>query len=180
MTLYFITGNKHKFSEAKQIFPEIEQLDIDLIEIQSMDPKEIIAAKLQEALKQCPGPLFCEDVSLSISAFQGFPGPLVKFWNKSGSNQERVQRVHTQPDHSTKVVCTIGYSDGKEMHFFEGVVNGRIVMPRAASDFGFDPIFEVSGTGKTYAKMSLTEKNKCSHRYLALLELKKFLEKSKT
>jgi inosine/xanthosine triphosphate pyrophosphatase family protein len=46
MTLYFITGNSHKFSEAKKIIPKIEQLKIELDEIQSMDSKKIIQRKL--------------------------------------------------------------------------------------------------------------------------------------
>ncbi len=179
MTLKFITGNPHKFSEAIGIISDIEQLDIDLPEIQSMDPKKIISAKLQEAILKHTGPLFCEDVSLCISAFNGFPGPLVKFWNNSGSREDLVRRVHLHKDHSAKIICTIGYYDGSEINFFEGIVNGKIVMPRGKSDFGFDPIFEVEGTSETYAQMGVAQKNKCSHRALALMELKKFLEKNK-
>jgi inosine/xanthosine triphosphate pyrophosphatase family protein len=37
MSIYFITGNKNKFEEARKIIPDLEQLDIDLIEIQSND-----------------------------------------------------------------------------------------------------------------------------------------------
>ena len=93
MTLYFITGNQHKFFEAKKVLPEIEQVELDLVEIQSMNPKEIITAKLKEAIKKHPGPLFCEDVSLNIAAFNEFPGPLVKFWNNSLSLKDQARTV---------------------------------------------------------------------------------------
>ena len=45
--LYFITGNEHKFKEVKEMLPFVEQLDIDLPEIQNLDPQEIIKEKLQ-------------------------------------------------------------------------------------------------------------------------------------
>ncbi len=50
MVLYFITRNKNKFSEVKAIPPIVEQLNIDMPEIQGIDAKEIIMAKLLAAL----------------------------------------------------------------------------------------------------------------------------------
>ncbi len=176
MALYFITGNVHKFSEAKKVLQDIEQVNFDLDEIQSMDSKEIIAHKLKQAMLKHNGPLFCEDVSLCISSFNGFPGPLVKWWNNSIPEEDRVRSVHLSSDHRAKIICTIGYFNGTEMHFFEGIIDGTIVMPRGKSDFGFDPIFEPKGTSKTFAEMTIEEKNAVSHRFLALKELKKFLE----
>lgn len=44
--IYFVTGSKDKFREAKFIIPELDQLDMDLVEIQSIDAKEVIKAKL--------------------------------------------------------------------------------------------------------------------------------------
>ncbi len=49
MTIYFITGNAGKLNEAKAIIPQLTQLDLDLPEIQELDPKAVIAAKLPEA-----------------------------------------------------------------------------------------------------------------------------------
>ena len=64
--LYFITGNKNKFKEFQDILGEenIEQLDIDLPELQEIDPHKIIRHKIQEALKHHKGPLLIEDTSL--------------------------------------------------------------------------------------------------------------------
>ena len=176
MTLCFVTGNKNKFAEAERILEDVEQLKLNIDEVQSMDRKEIITAKLQEAMTQHSGPLFCEDVSLCLSAFNGFPGPLVKFWVASGKSKDLVRRVHAFNDHSAQAICSIGYFDGKKMHFFEGVVEGKIVAPRVDSDFGFDPIFEVAVSKKTFAEMTADEKNVCSHRARALAKLKDFLE----
>jgi inosine/xanthosine triphosphate pyrophosphatase family protein len=64
MTIYFITGNKSKFTEGKAILPELEQLEIDLPEIQEIDARLIIEAK--------------EDTSLYLECLNGLPGPLIK------------------------------------------------------------------------------------------------------
>ena len=49
MKIQFITGNKNKFAEAQKIISNLEQLDVDLPEIQEIDAKKVIEAKLQEA-----------------------------------------------------------------------------------------------------------------------------------
>src|ERR1700704_4373914 len=83
--LKFITGNKNKVAEAKFIFPELEQLNIDLEEIQELDPKKIIAHKIKEALKHCPGEFIIEDQAFYIDCLNGFPGPLIRwFWQPVG------------------------------------------------------------------------------------------------
>ena len=71
----------------------------------------------------------------------------------------------------------LGYIDTQgKMVFFEGKVEGKIVQPRGESDFGWDPIFVPDGFNKTYAEMRIEEKNKISHRKIALEKLKKYLE----
>jgi len=66
-----------------------------------------------------------------------------------------------------------------EEHFFEGIVNGTIRNERSGTEgFGYDPIFQPDGYEKTFAEMSLTEKNKISHRALAMADLLDFLKKA--
>ena len=64
MNLYFITGNTGKFEEVKSLIPFLQQKDIDLPEIQELDPQKIITAKLQEAQKHVQGGVIVEDTSL--------------------------------------------------------------------------------------------------------------------
>jgi XTP/dITP diphosphohydrolase len=64
----------------------------------------------------------------------------------------------------------------------DGVVPGSITLePKGDGGFGYDPVFLVDSTGKTYAEMSMTEKNALSHRSLAvqkaILDLKDILAK---
>lgn len=56
----------------------------------------------------------------------------------------------------------------------EGIIHGRIATEkRGTSGFGFDPVFEVEG--RTFAEMTQDEKNRISHRYRALLEMRELL-----
>jgi XTP/dITP diphosphohydrolase len=58
----------------------------------------------------------------------------------------------------------------------EGILDGRITKEkRGKSGFGYDPVFELPGTGKTLAEIGLEAKNKVSHRYRALVELRELL-----
>ena len=75
MKITFITGNKNKFEEAQKIISDLEQSDIDLTEVQSVDPKEVIEHKLDEAKKFMKGNLVVEDTSLYFEALNGLPRP---------------------------------------------------------------------------------------------------------
>lgn len=173
--LYFITGNENKLREAKSIIPSIEGLNVDLVEIQSLDAQEIIRHKLEEARKKHNGAFIVEDVSLNIECLNGLPGPLIKWFLKSIGNDGIVRFVNSYGHDKATAKCIIGYSNEDEIEFFEGTVNGRIVEPRGSNKFGWDPIFEPLGYNKTFAEMSSEEKNAISHRRIAFEKLKEYL-----
>tara|TARA_Y100000034_G_C6594139_1_gene258212 strand:- start:3 stop:536 length:534 start_codon:yes stop_codon:yes gene_type:complete len=175
MTLYFITGNQNKLREVQAIIPDVEGVDMDLPEIQSLDPQKIITEKLKEAVKEKEGEYFVEDTSLYLECLNGFPGPLIK-WLLERLGKEGIAELVSNYENNNVVAKTvIGYSNGKDIHFFIGEIKGKIVTPRGESDFGFDPIFEFNG--RTFAEMTAEEKNKISHRKQALMKFKEFLEK---
>ena len=67
--------------------------------------------------------------------------------------------------------------DGQK-HQFEGIIKGKIIdVPLGKDGFGYDPIFVPNGYDKTFAQMSLSEKNKISHRAIATKKLIDFLNK---
>ena len=52
-----------------------------------------------------------------------------------------------------------------EEHFFEGIVEGTILTEKHGSEgFGYDPIFQPNGYSKSFAELSMDEKNAISHR----------------
>ena len=171
----FITGNKGKLEEAREILSGVEQLDIDLEEIQELDPRLVIEAKLKEAQKVVKGDFFCEDTSLYIEKMNGFPGPLIKWYMKAIG----VDGIYNQTkvlDNCRAVAKTvIGYSCGDDIKFFEGIIEGEIVEPAGERGFGWDKIFRPNGFDKTFSQMSIEEKNKISMRRNALNKLKDYL-----
>jgi len=71
------------------------------------------------------------------------------------------------------VVCLIGKGEKK---FFKGEIDGYITFePKGNNGFGYDPVFEIPEIGKTFAELSLEEKNRISHRAKAFLKLKEYL-----
>jgi non-canonical purine NTP pyrophosphatase (RdgB/HAM1 family) len=177
--LYFITGNKSKFEEVKLILREVEQLDIDLPEIQDIDPKNIIRAKLMEALNHSDGEFLVEDTSLYLDCINGLPGPLIKWFLKGIGNEGLVKITQLFGNDKAEAKTLIGYAKSKDdMYFFEGVIKGKIVPGRGALGFGWDSIFLPEGHAKTFAEMSLEEKSGVSMRKLATQKLLEFIANS--
>ncbi len=176
MKLFFLTGNKNKFEEAKAILSEVEQLDIDLPEIQEIDAKEIIKAKLQEAFNHQKGEFVVEDTSLYFDCLHGLPGPLIKWFLKIVGNEELFNIADKLGNLNAEAKTIVGFAKSHdEIYFFEGSIKGEIVSPRGESGFGWDKIFKPDGFSKTFAEMSLEDKNKISMRRVALNKLKDFL-----
>lgn len=175
--IHFITGNRNKLKEIQAILPHIEQLDIDLPEIQEVDPKEIVRAKLQEALKHHDGEFIIEDTSLYLNGMKGLPGPLIKWFLQTIGNDGLAKLTETfGADAEARTI--IGYAkSAKEVFFFEGVVKGKIVQPRGETAFGWDPIFLPDGFDMTFAEMDRDQKHKISMRTIAVMRLKDFLSK---
>lgn len=177
MTIYFITGNKNKFSEVKSTLPEAEQIDIDLPEIQEIDAKEIIRKKLLEALRHAKGEFIVEDTSLYFACLKGLPGPLIKWFLKTIGNDGLAEIAAKLENDRAEAKTIIGYGrNPEEIYFFEGAVKGKIVKPAGELNFGWDPIFLPDGHKKTFAEMTPVEKNEASMRRMALNKLKEFLK----
>ncbi|KKW34525.1 MAG: Ham1 family protein [Candidatus Giovannonibacteria bacterium GW2011_GWA2_53_7] len=174
--IYFITGNKLKFAEGKSILPELEQLEIDLPEIQEIDARQIIEAKLSEAFKHHKGEFIVEDTSLYLDCMKGLPGPLIKWFLQTIGNIGLVNIAERFGDPKSTARTLIGYARSPEdIHFFEGSVEGHIVQPQGEAGFGWDSIFQPVGYEKTFKEMGVEEKNKISMRRVAFDQLKNFL-----
>ena len=178
MTIYFISGNKHKYEELKALLPNLEMKSIDLPEIQETDPKAIIKAKLQEAMKYCDQPMIVEDTSLYFEAMWGkLPGPLIKRFVESIGSEGLVNLAQKLGNIKAIAKTVIGYAPNKdEMYFFEWAVEGEIVNPSVESAFGWDPIFRPVWYDQTFAEMGSSQKNLISQRRLAAESLLGYLE----
>lgn len=174
----FVTSNENKFDEAARILGpafELIQARAPILEIQSMDVRAIVKDKAMKAYERIGKPVVVEDTSLSIRAWNGFPGPLVA-WIIKTVGIEGICRLVGKERHATAEAC-VGFYDGKRLEVFSGKLEGKIAAsPRGRDRFDWDRIFIPKGFSKTFAEMSIEEKNRISHRKKAFLRLKRFLD----
>lgn len=172
--MHFITGSQGKFNEVKALMPDIEQLNIDLPEVQSTDPKEIIHAKLQAAVDSTE--CIVEDTGLYLDCLNGLPGPLVKWFIEKLTIRGIADLAHKYENQRAHATTWIGYrSPSGTVEFFEGKIPGVIVSPRGEG-FGWDAIFQPDGYAHTFGEMTREEKNSMSMRKLAVEKLQIYLQ----
>jgi len=176
--IIFITGNKGKLKEAKSIVPVIVGRDIDLPEIQEVDAKKVIEAKLKEARKRHRGEYIVEDTSLYFECLNGLPGPLIKWFLEKLGDKKLAELAKKFKNQKAEAKTIIGYiGKNGETKFFEGSIKGKIVSPRGAGGFGWDKIFMPDGFKKTFGEMTEYEKNKISMRKKALTKFAEYFNK---
>jgi non-canonical purine NTP pyrophosphatase (RdgB/HAM1 family) len=204
--IIFISENVSKFKEIENyilkkasansnITIKMIKPNYELQEIQSMDRTEIVLKKLRDALtmyrtlitsqtSSVDRWIMVEDTSLFIDKLGGFPGPFIKFFLQSmplelivnanlGSN---VKSYVSLAICKYEIVNDIFNLDGCNGHVFEYFIEGVIVEPRGKNGFGFDPIFKPIGSDKTYAEMSIDEKELYNPRTLAFKKVLNYLE----
>lgn len=181
--IVLVTSNKAKARDIQKIlgFP-INVADIELEEIQETDLGKIAIHKINEAFEKIGSPVIIDDVGLYINAWNGFPGPLIKWILKAGEGNASMllKMMEGEENRKAQVRLVAAYHDGKKAHIFFGEDKGEIAEEiRGENGFGWDPVFIPEGSTKTFAEMSFEEKNKDSHRRQALEKLKKFLEETK-
>ena len=182
--IYLITSNEGKVREFQSLISEVKNFQLELDEIQSLDPTEIIENKLRSAANKLNDKniafdyILVEDTSLFIDTFNGLPGPFIKFFLKSIGNEGLSKLTNLYSDNvraSAKTYIGLIDSNGNS-HFFEGEIKGKISNePRGDNGFGWDKIFIPNGSNKTFAEMSTDEKNNSSMRRIAIERLKEFL-----
>lgn len=179
MNISIITGNKNKFDELKEVLGhDVVQLDIDVHEIQELDPYAVIRHKILEALPRAQGECVVDDTSLYLECFDGkFPGPLIK-WFVMAIGIDGLVAV-TKKMGSTRAVSKtiLGYAGSADnIQFFEGVVEGSIVASRGSQDFSWGCIFQPDGSSKTFGEMTRDEKYAISMRGIAARKLKEYID----
>jgi len=180
--VFLATGNFHKFDEARRILSEYgissAMLRVKNVEIQSDSLKEIAVASAVDAFNRCHLPIIVEDAGLFVDALKGFPGPYAAYVYKTISNSGLLKLMEDVKERKATFRSVIAYYDGKSGYScFEGEAAGSIahneIWGTFNTGFGFDPIFQPTGSEKTFAEMAIAEKNSYSHRANAV---RKFAE----
>ena len=150
---------------------------------------------------------FADDTGLEVDALDGAPGVysaryasmenlsnqntqsspishdseanMARLLKELGNNNNRKARFRTVIALiQKKDVCPCGCTSIKEIHKFEGIVEGEIIRERRGGEgFGYDPIFQPDGYDKTFAELGMDIKNRISHRARATQKLADYLLK---
>ena len=191
MKLIFATNNQHKVDEIRAVLPpdfEILTLKEAGIDIDIPEPYDTLEANAKEKAitiyHMTNTACFSEDTGLVVDALNGEPGvrsaryagEVKSFEANINKLLQNLNGVENRKAQFRTVICLI--IEGN-IEFFEGISEGRIIAaPKGKEGFGYDPIFVPDGAEKTFAEMSLEEKNRYSHRRKAVDKLVSFLNQS--
>jgi XTP/dITP diphosphohydrolase len=175
--IYFITSNTHKYREVQKMTTlPIMQKDVKYPEIQAETLEAVARFGIQYCFERVREPCFLEDSGLFIDALCGFPGPYSRYVYET-LGCEGILRLlnHTRTAHFKAVIA---YTNGSDTKLFMGRTDGMISQQKIGEKgFGFDPIFIPEGETRTFACMTLQEKNLYSHRGKAFNTFITYLKK---
>ncbi|MBS7636331.1 XTP/dITP diphosphatase [Candidatus Bathyarchaeota archaeon] len=186
--IFFATNNINKFNEARRILSRykiaVGMIRVKTLEIQSESLEEIAKTSAIHAYKQCGLPLIVEDAGLFVEALSGFPGPYSSYVYKTIGNEGLLELMEKTANRQAKFQSVVAFfSEELDAPIcFKGEVAGEITKElrrESYHGFGFDPIFKPANSQKTFAEMSIAEKNKYSHRARAFRKFAKWYKSLK-
>jgi XTP/dITP diphosphohydrolase len=188
MNLCFATNNLHKIQEVQAVvgnsFSLLSLRDIGCLEELPEEQTTIEGNSLQKAqyvFEEFNVACFADDSGLEVEALNGEPGVYSAMYaGPQRSHSDNIDKLLTaltgienRKAHFKTVITLI---QDNERHQFIGLLSGTIMTERrGANGFGYDPIFVPDGYSASLAEMTLTEKNKISHRAKATIQLINFL-----
>lgn len=161
-SLTFVTQNLNKVADAQKLLPDfqIEHIDFEVPEIQSLNPREIVEHKLRYAYEKVQRPCFVMDASLFLECLNDFPGPFIKWYFEKTVGAEKtcaIAKLFHQ--FGCRWTTVLGYFDGEKTTFLEETVEGSIpTEPRGTNGYHWDVIFIPKGDTRTFAEMTFEEK----------------------
>jgi XTP/dITP diphosphohydrolase len=186
--------NRHKFEEFESLFKKYPELKIAPIHeyIRNADKLALVetsdqyvenaVAKARTCNHGCHYPSLADDSGLEVMALEGRPGVRSNRYSipKLGQTQDQAnieKMLHELKNTPTsqrtaRFVCHLALVMEGTLFHSTGVLEGTIAHePRGIEGFGYDPIFIPQGSDKTLAEMTPAQKNKISHRALAVDQL---------
>lgn len=187
-TLFFGTGNAHKLDEislllgADWTLKSFRDLPAPLEVEETESTLEGNARLKAEAFHAATGlPCFADDTGLEVEALGGAPGVYSSRYAGEEGNAEAnmsklLDALQGVADRRARFRTVIAYHDGRQLRYFEGILNGSIALARSGKGgFGYDPVFVPDGSTRSLAEYSPEEKNQISHRGIAVHLFIRFL-----
>ena len=190
MKLVFASQNAHKAAEIQTVIPsEISICTLTELGITEDIPETAATLegnalmKMEYLVARLNLPCFADDTGLEIDALHGEPGVYSARYageqrNSVDNMQLVLEKLTGEPNRKARFRTVIALWWEGNSHLFEGIVEGTITnAPVGNQGFGYDPIFQPAGSTKTFAEMTMEEKNQWSHRARAVQQLVEFLRK---
>jgi len=195
MKLVLATNNKDKIREITHV---LEGLNIEILTCQDFDNfpeieetgktlEENAILKAEGIYKATGLTALADDSGLEVDYLKGEPGVFSSRYAGPGctyddNNNKLMRKMQSVPKErrTARFRCVIAICFGAgDTTTVEGKVEGYITVAKstARGGFGYDPVFFYPPLGKTFAELTLEEKNKISHRGLALAKAKEVLAK---
>jgi len=177
--LVIATGNTGKLREYRELLADtgfqLVAFDGDVAEV-GETYAENARLKAETATTRSGLPALGDDSGVEVEALGGFPG--INSARLGPTQEDRtaelLERLEGKPrPRNARFVCVIALAaPGQPTQLFEGECRGEIVPEwRGEAGFGYDPVFLVPGTGKTFGEMTPEEKRRYSHRAHAVRAL---------
>lgn len=172
MKIRFMSGNEHKIKEVQRILGPIGvgvvPVSRKIEELQTQDVHALVRDKLIKAFHEIGRPLFVEHTGLYLRGLNDLPAGLTQiFWDRLEARRF-ADLVAALGDDKVIAKTVLGYCDGRQMHLFEGAIEGTVPrVPAGPEDFQWDCVFIPDGYTTTFAQMG-SGKDDISMRRLAL------------
>jgi len=188
MNIVFATNNPNKIKEVQALIPSHIKL-VSLKEIgctedipETQDTIEGNAIQKADYIKEHYGlDCFADDTGLEVLALDGAPGVLSARYAGPQRNAEDnmdllLSELKSKDNRSARFKTVIAMHFQGKLICFEGICEGEISKDKTGTDgFGYDPIFKPTAYKKTFAELSLVEKNRIGHRGKAVSKLVDYL-----
>jgi XTP/dITP diphosphohydrolase len=190
--IVFATNNSHKLAEIRAMLPQgidvLSLADINChVDIpETADTLEGNALQKAQFIYENYGyDCFADDTGLEVDALDGAPGVHTARYageqhDTEANTDKLLSELKEKNSRRARFRTIIALIEKGEVHLFEGVVDGEIATERRGTDgFGYDPVFIPEDTGKTFAELGVSVKNKISHRARAVCKLMNYLRERK-
>jgi XTP/dITP diphosphohydrolase len=184
MKIVFATHNANKAKEIAAVLPQgLELLTLSDIGFEEDIPETALTlegnARLKaRTIKEKTGyDCFADDTGLEVLALNNEPGVhSARYAGEHRSDEENISKLLSNlketDNRSARFRTAIVLIMNDQELLFEGIVEGKILETKKGTNgFGYDPVFEPEDCGKSFAELSLSEKNERSHRARAMKQL---------
>ena len=193
MDIIFATSNLNKLKEIRSLVPkEIFINDLTSLNFfeeipeneNSIEKNAIYKANFIHSKYNIN--VFADDTGLEVEALNGEPGVYsARYAGKECESSKNIKKLLKNliniKNRKARFKTIIALFLNKKLHRFEGIINGTISYSKKGNKgFGYDPVFIPEGYKKTFAELSINEKNEISHRSIAVKKLTYFIKSKLT